>query len=200
MSKTSETHPRTELFRPHISHSVHGGVCIQGGLHPAGLHPGVWADSPSSDTMEYSQWAGGTHPKGMHSCFAENITWSCWCWFKILSMVSNQLILALNTSEYLLAEERKFSSWRNLFMNICSWQTIPVEHQRQSVKILFVVDRGFVVTKLVVSGTQYAEISNRKSYLLQKKHKEHADSSYRLRHRICDVIRKNLIGHRHSFR
>ena len=51
-------------------------VCQQGrGLHLGGLHPGrgsasrgVWADPPPSDTVEYGQRAGGTHPTGMHSC------------------------------------------------------------------------------------------------------------------------------------
>ena len=39
-------------------------VCIQGGLHPGG-----WADPPpTSDTTEYGQRAGGTHPAGMHFC------------------------------------------------------------------------------------------------------------------------------------
>ena len=44
--------------------SVSRGVYIQGGLHPGGL-----SRLPPSDTMRYSQQAGGTHPTGMHSCY-----------------------------------------------------------------------------------------------------------------------------------
>ena len=42
-----------------------GGICIQRGLDRA---------LPPSDTMGYSQRAGGTHPTGMHSCFWGNFT------------------------------------------------------------------------------------------------------------------------------
>ena len=53
------------------------GICIRGGGLPGGsLHPGGSASRmglgrplPPSDTMGYSQRAGGTHPTGMHSCF-----------------------------------------------------------------------------------------------------------------------------------
>ena len=47
---------------------IRGGVCIWG-LGGGGRHlGGGWADPPP-DTMGYSQWGGGTHPTGMHSCF-----------------------------------------------------------------------------------------------------------------------------------
>ena len=39
------------------------GVCIQGGSASRGGRPS------QSDTMEYGQRAGGTHPTGMHSFF-----------------------------------------------------------------------------------------------------------------------------------
>ena len=50
-----------------------GRICLQGGsvsrgvFIQRGLHPGGWA-YPPSDTTGYCQWAGGTHPTGMHSC------------------------------------------------------------------------------------------------------------------------------------
>ena len=52
------------------------GVCIQGegDLHPRGgvCIQGGWADPPPLDTTGYGQRAGGTHPTGMHSCWANN--------------------------------------------------------------------------------------------------------------------------------
>ena len=52
---------------------VHGrgvGACVAGGACVAegggGMAGGVRA---TADTMGYGQWAGGTHPTGMHSCF-----------------------------------------------------------------------------------------------------------------------------------
>ena len=40
---------------------VCGGCAWQGGMHGR-AHP------PPADTTRYGQWAGGTHPTGMHSC------------------------------------------------------------------------------------------------------------------------------------
>ena len=63
-----------------------GGMCgfIQGGIHGfirGVMHGFIWGGrawfylggacvvfSVFSDTMRYGQWAGGTHPTGMHSC------------------------------------------------------------------------------------------------------------------------------------
>ena len=45
------------------------GACT----HPLGMHP-----PPPADTMRCGQWAGGTHPTGMHSCLlciASPILW-----------------------------------------------------------------------------------------------------------------------------
>ena len=36
------------------------GACVVGGIHGRGVY--------MADTMRYSQWAGGTHPTGMHTC------------------------------------------------------------------------------------------------------------------------------------
>ena len=45
-----------------VSHSVHGGGFCIGGGGALGRPP------PHSDTTEYGQSVGGTHPTGMHSC------------------------------------------------------------------------------------------------------------------------------------
>ena len=63
-----------------VKNSVHWGVCLpstplHAGIHPPGRLP--WADtpeqmSPQADTPlpEMATAADGTHPTGMHSCFA----------------------------------------------------------------------------------------------------------------------------------
>ena len=48
-----------------VSHSVHGGLHPEEGLH---LGEGGWVDPLPSGTIGYSQQVGGTHPTGMHSC------------------------------------------------------------------------------------------------------------------------------------
>ena len=52
--------------------SVHGGRAWRGGMRSTGR---VWqgAMHGRADTTGYGQWAGGTHPTGMHSC------WFCFC-------------------------------------------------------------------------------------------------------------------------
>ena len=66
---------------------VHGRrACMAGGMHGGGIHGrgcmhgrGVcmtgghaWHACPPADTTRYCQWAGGTRPTGMHSC------WGCY--------------------------------------------------------------------------------------------------------------------------
>ena len=47
-----------------IAGGVHGGgACVAGGCMACTISP------PPADTTRYGQWAGGTHPTGMHSCF-----------------------------------------------------------------------------------------------------------------------------------
>ena len=41
------------------------GACMAGGACVAGH---AWHTCPPADTVRYSQWAGSTHPTGMHSC------------------------------------------------------------------------------------------------------------------------------------
>ena len=61
----------------HLSHSVHRGVCLWGGLHLGvrgsacreGLPPVGGSPPPPLDTTGYGQRASGTHPTIMHSCF-----------------------------------------------------------------------------------------------------------------------------------
>ena len=53
------------------------GVCLGGGGCLGGRSAsrrGLGRPLPPSDTMGYSQRAGGTHPTGMHSCFWGNFT------------------------------------------------------------------------------------------------------------------------------
>ena len=45
-----------------------GGVCIQGGLHPA-ESASVGGGGVGQTSPGYGQRAGGTHPTGIHSCF-----------------------------------------------------------------------------------------------------------------------------------
>ena len=44
------------------------GACMVAGGVGCGGH--AWLQGVHAcDTMRYGQWAGGTHPTGMHSCF-----------------------------------------------------------------------------------------------------------------------------------
>ena len=47
---------------------MHGG-CMTGGVWQGGMHGGAMRAMADSMGMGYGQWAGGTHPTGMHSCF-----------------------------------------------------------------------------------------------------------------------------------
>ena len=52
-------------------HAWHDGVCMAGVCAwwgACGTH------APLADIMRYGQWAGGTHPTGMHSCFMYHFT------------------------------------------------------------------------------------------------------------------------------
>ena len=57
---------------------VAGWVCMVGGMHGRGhaLWGNAWqgacvvgGGACLADTKRYGQWAGGTHPTGMHSCY-----------------------------------------------------------------------------------------------------------------------------------
>ena len=65
----------------HGGHAWQGGVCGRGDVHGRGAcmvwtyveggvcgRGHVWQGACVADTTRYSQWAGGTHPTGMHSC------------------------------------------------------------------------------------------------------------------------------------
>ena len=51
-------------FHRHLWFCPRGGACVAGGGH-------AWHACPQADTTAtaYGQWAGSTHPTGMHSCF-----------------------------------------------------------------------------------------------------------------------------------
>ena len=72
------------VFTP-VCHSVHGGMRASmpppPGTHSRGSHP-PWACRfpPPPDTMRYGQWAGGTHPTGMHTFDSKDqVRKSCFC-------------------------------------------------------------------------------------------------------------------------
>ena len=62
------------VFTP-VCDSIHRGVCIW----DVCIQGGGWAELPPHqlDTTEYGQWAGGTHPTGMHSCLLWFHRWTC---------------------------------------------------------------------------------------------------------------------------
>ena len=68
------------------------GACMAGG-HAWGVHGG---GSCVADTTRYSQWASGTHPTGMHSC------WTCIRMYTIIYMkihlVSQDIKNTLNSN------------------------------------------------------------------------------------------------------
>ena len=45
------------------------GACMAGSMHGRGC---AWQGACVADTTRYSQWAGSTHPTGMHSCYQSN--------------------------------------------------------------------------------------------------------------------------------
>ena len=60
-------------------------VVVGGGVHARGhAWQGVHMLPPSTDTTRYGQWAGGTHPTGMHSSFiwifggCKSLLWGHW--------------------------------------------------------------------------------------------------------------------------
>ena len=67
-----------------------GGACV---VARGGMHGFIWGGMRGffsfSDTMRYSQWAGGTHPTGMHSCFLES------CYLKRENKVGEQVFSQL---------------------------------------------------------------------------------------------------------
>ena len=56
-------------FCPHGGDLHPGEICL-GGLPRWWSASGIgWGQTPLLDTTGYGQWAGGTHPTGMHSCW-----------------------------------------------------------------------------------------------------------------------------------
>ena len=93
------------------------GACVTGEACVAGVC--VWHAAPPPDTTRYGQWAGGTHPTGMHSCS------------KLISIIfGNHLILnfsdgqRVSRGEPIVGESKPSGSAGSRLLERSSWTSI----------------------------------------------------------------------------